>query len=274
MKKLFLFAAALAVTLSVSAGKKVVISVGDFETTVATDFDIAELVRSNVTSGLSNVSHLQLIDTKDGLGADFLITGKVVSFDVTRTTNDQGEVYYKTTMIYTITSTNMKENTNESETFNYTGNGLANMKFGYSQDPNTSKQAVFAYIADDMKRFAINNYPLVGQIVEADYVVDKKGKLTECYITLGSEDGVDSKTKFEVFLGKVVAGRTTSQRADVSLTVLEVVAGDLARCKVSGKEADKVAAAVEAYASDPKNALPVQVKMKPKKDFGGWDKIF
>lgn len=274
MKKVFLFAAAMMMALTVNAGKKLIVSVGDFDSAVSVDLDVEDKVKSNVVSGLSNVGHLQMIESKDGMGADYLVTGNVLSYNVSRLVNDKGEVYYKTTMSYSITATNMKENTTITETYKYDGDGLVNMKYGYSQDKNASMEKVFTYIESDMKRFAFNNFPLTGQIVEADYVVDKKGKLTECYITLGSDDGVDSKTKFEIYLGKMIAGRTTRQKADVTLTVVEVVAGDLARCKVSGKEADKVAAAVEAYASDPQNALPVQVKMKPKKDDGGWGDMF
>lgn len=274
MKKVFLFAAAMMMVVTVNAGKKLIVSVGDFDSAVSVDLDVEDKVKSNVVSGLSNVGHLQMIESKDGMGADYLVTGNVLSYNVSRLVNDKGEVYYKTTMSYSITATNMKENTTITETYKYDGDGLVNMKYGYSQDKNASMEKVFTYIESDMKRFAFNNFPLTGQIVEADYVVDKKGKLTECYITLGSDDGVDSKTKFEIYLGKMIAGRTTRQKADVTLTVVEVVAGDLARCKVAGKEADKVAAAVEAYASDPQNALPVQVKMKPKKDDGGWGDMF
>lgn len=274
MKKVFLFAAAMMMAVTVNAGKKLIVSVGDFDSAVSVDLDVEDKVKSNVVSGLSNVGHLQMIESKDGMGADYLVTGNVLSYNVSRLVNDKGEVYYKTTMSYSITATNMKENTTITETYKYDGDGLVNMKYGYSQDKNASMEKVFTYIESDMKRFAFNNFPLTGQIVEADYVVDKKGKLTECYITLGSDDGVDSKTKFEIYLGKMIAGRTTRQKADVTLTVVEVVAGDLARCKVAGKEADKVAAAVEAYASDPQNALPVQVKMKPKKDDGGWGDMF
>lgn len=274
MKKVFLFAAAMMMAVTVSAGKKIVVSVGEFESATSVDVDVEEQVKQNVAAGLSKVGHIQMIESADGLGADFLVNGKVLAYNVTKSVNDQGETYYKTTMNYTITATNLKENTSTTETFNYDGDGLVNMKYGYSQDLNASKQKVFSYIDDDMKRFAYNNFPLVGQIVEADYTLDKKGKLTECYITLGSEDGVDSKTKFDILLGKMIAGRTTRQRAEVTLTVVEVVAADLARCKVVGKDADKVAAALEAYASDPQNALPVQVKMKPKKDDGGWGDMF
>lgn len=274
MKKVFLFAAAMMMAATMNAGKKLIVSVGDFESASSVEVDVNDKVKSYVTSGLSNVSHLQMIDAKDGLGADYLVTGNVLSYNVTKSVNDKGETYYKTTMGYSITATNIKDGTTESETFKYDGDGIVNVKYGYSQDPNASMEKVFSYIEGDMKIFAFEHFPLIGQIVEADYVVDKKGKLTECYITLGSDDGVDAKTKFDILLGKMIAGRTTRQKADVTLTVVEVVAGDLARCKVSGKEADKVAAAVEAYASDPQNALPVQVKMKPKKDAMGWDKFF
>ena len=273
MKKIILFAAALLAALSTYAGKKIVVSVGKFDSALSIDYDIEDQVKANVISGLNDVSYLQMIDAPDGLGADFLITGSVLSYDVTKTKNEQGELYYKTRMSYSITATNMKDNSTTSETFKYNDEGFS-MKYGFSKEETASKQKVFSFIPGDMKVFASKNFPLSGQIVEADYTVDKKGKLTECYITLGSDDGVDAKTKFDVFLGKMIAGRTTQAKADVNLEVVEVVAGDLARCKVSGKEADKVAAALEAYASNPQAALPVIVKMKPKGDAKGWDKLF
>jgi len=275
MKKVFTIAAAMLMAVSVMAGKKTVIAVGSFDSAISVDVDVEDQVRQNVISGLSAVEHLQLIDSKDGLGADFLVTGNVLSYSVTRTVNDKGEVYYKTIMSYSITATDLKDNTSVSETFKYDGSdGFVSVKYGFSKDENQSMQEVYKFIGPDMKRFAFTNFALSGQIVEADYQLDKKGKLTECYITLGSDDGVAVKTKFEVFVGKMIAGRTTKSKADVTLEVVEVVAGDLARCKVSGKEADKVGAALEAYATNPQTSLPVQVKMIPPKNDGGWGQLF
>ena len=277
MKKVFLFAAAVMMAVTVNAGKKTIVAVGDFDSATSVDLDVEEQVKQNVVAGLSNVEHIQLIESKDGLGADYLVTGNVLSFDVTKSVNDKGETWYKTTMSYSITATNVKDGTTITETYKYDGSsdnffaGLVNVKYGYSQDPNQSKAKVFCYVGGDMKIFAFENFALSGQIVEADYKLDKKNKLTECYITLGSEDGVAVKTKFTVLLGKMVAGRKTTSKADVKLEVVEVVAGDLARCKVTGKEADKVAAALEAYASDPQNAMPVVVKMEAPKDKLGWN---
>jgi len=275
MKKIFLLAAVMVASMTVFAGRKTVISMGAFESAQSVSADVQEKVKQNVQSGLSAVNHLQLIESADGLGADYIITGNVLSYNVTRQVNDKGEVTYKTTMSYTLTSTDVKEGTTTTETFNYDGSGaFMSMKFGLSSSETESREEVYKFIAPDMKRFAYANYPLAGQIVEADYTLDKKGRLTECYITLGSEDGVDTKTKFTVLLGKMVAGRTTRQKADVKLEVVEIVAGDLSRCKVSGKEADKVAAALEAYASNPGTALPVTVNMLPPRDNAGWDQLF
>ena len=158
MKKVFLFAAAMMMAVTVSAGKKLIVSVGDFESATSVDVDVEEQVKQNVVSGLSKVGHLQMIEAKDGLGADYLVTGNVLSYNITKTVNDKGEVYYKTTMSYTITAANVKDGTTETETYKYDGDGIVNMKYGYSQDPNASRQKVFAYIEDDMKRFAFEQY--------------------------------------------------------------------------------------------------------------------
>lgn len=271
MKKIFIFAAATLMSLSTMAGKKTVIAVGEFESVSAVSHTVEEKVQQNVISGLSAVNHLQMLESQDGLGADYLINGNVLSYNVTRIIKEDGSVWWKTTMSYSLDVTNLKDGTKVSKTFKYDGSdGLLNVKYGYSQDENASNEAVFNYIPKDMKIFAAETFPLSGQVVESDYTLDKKGKLTQCYITLGSEDGVSEKSKFEVLLGKVVAGRTTTSKAEVTLQVVEIVAGDLARCKVTGKDAATVAAALEAYAADPNAALPVQVKMIPPKDLGGW----
>lgn len=271
MKKIFIFATATLMSLSAMAGKKTVIAVGDFESVSAVSYTVEEKVKQNVISGLSSVNHLQMIESQDGLGADYLVTGNVLSYNVTRIRNEKGEIWWKTTMSYSLDVTNLKDGTKVSKTFKYDGSeGLLSVKYGYSQDENASNEAVFNFIPKDMKVFGAETFPLSGQIVASDYQVDKKGKLTECFITLGSEDGVSEKSKFEVLLGKQVAGRTTTAKAEVTLQVLEVVAGDLARCKVTGKDAVNVANALENYATKPEEALPVQVKMIPPKDLQGW----
>ena len=258
MKKIFIFAAAVLMSLSVVAGNKTMIVVGDFESVPEVSYTVEMKVKQNVISGLSGVNHLQMIESQDGLGADYLITGNVLSYNVASIKYEDGAVYWKTTMSYSLDVTNLKDGTKVSKTFKYDN---SNYKYGFSQDKNASNEKLFNYIPMDMIIFGAETFPLFGQIVESDYQVDKKGKLKECYITLGSEDGVSEKLIFEVFLGKQVAGRNTTAKADVILQVVEVVAGDLARCKVTGKEAANVAAALEAYASNPETALPVQVKM-------------
>ena len=83
MKKVFLFAAAMMMAVTVSAGKKLIVSVGDFESATSVDVDVEEQVKQNVVSGLSKVGHLQMIEAKDGLGADYLVTGNVLSYNIT-----------------------------------------------------------------------------------------------------------------------------------------------------------------------------------------------
>ena len=92
MKKILIFAAAALVSLSVAAGKKVVIAVGDFKSTAAVSYTSEEKVKQNVTSGLSAVQHLEMIDSQDGLGADYLVTGNVLSFNVTRIRKENGRI--------------------------------------------------------------------------------------------------------------------------------------------------------------------------------------
>lgn len=260
MKKIFIFAAAALISLSAVAGKKTTITIGDFEVVPEVSYTVGEKVKQNVVSGLSGVSHLQMVESQGGIGANYLITGNVLSYNVTKIRREDGSVYWKTTMSYSLDVTNLKDGTKVSTTFKYDD---STYKYGLSQDENASNEKVFSYIPMDMQIFGVLTFPLSGQIVGSDYQVDKKGKLTECYITLGSEDGVSVNSRFEVLIGKQVAGRNTTAKADVTLQVVEVVAGDLARCKVSGKEAAIVATALEAYASDPEKTLPVQVRMIP-----------
>ena len=45
MKKVFLFAAALMMAVTVSAGKKLIVSVGDFESATSVDLDVEDKAR-------------------------------------------------------------------------------------------------------------------------------------------------------------------------------------------------------------------------------------
>lgn len=305
MKKIFSLAIATMASLAVmAAGQKPVVYVEYFDYAVNTVGEVnAVQVRNHVISALTSQHYIQVIDAaaqnslsaEDArrsseaaladptsrlsemkqLGANYILMGNVLNINVAKTVNDKGEVYYKTTMSYTVKAVDTETGTViESKTYNYDGGGIS-MKFGYSKDEQQSVQDCFKFIDRDMVIFVTKNFPLKGYILESDYELDKKGKkMVSCYISLGSDDGLDEKTKFDVKLQKMIAGRVTASEIKVDLKVKEIVAGDLARCTVSGGDAEKLATAMDEYirtkAADPEHALPILVIMKPKKDDAGW----
>lgn len=298
MKKFFTFAAAVLFAFNVAATQKITIYVEEFEAASSVDDEIAEKVRAHVLTALSKFSHLQIIDEDSEfsveweekrrqqeqslsdatarqemkqLGANFILRGKVLSFDVTETVNDNNEKYYKTTMTYNIQAVNSEDGTTvANQTIKYDGSGnIVDMRYGFAKTEEESEKKLYTYIKDDIAKFVTKNFALEGQVLASDYELDKKGKkVTACYIGLGSDDGVDANTKFDVFAGKMVAGRAATSKLDVILEVKEVVAGDLARCKVT-KGGEVLKKALEDYAAikaeDPEHALPVTIKMREKK---------
>lgn len=103
-----------------------------------------------------------------------------------------------------------------------------------------------SHIVDDMKNFLIEYLPLEGKVIAED-CESKKGKMSACYINIGSALGVKVGDYFSIMTAQVRAGRTIYQEIG-RLKVKEVFAddGSLAYCTVT-KGGKAVFEAMEEY---------------------------
>ncbi len=293
MKKVIFSIFAMMLTIGVMAADKPVIFVDYFYASSSIDSiyeDIEDEVRNHVLSGLMKFGHIQVQDVdaqyalnKESqrrsseaamadetarvgemrqLGANYLIEGQVSSVTTEYHPGDGStDPYYTAKLVYTLKLINCADGTVvDSKTYTH-GAGLAELASGST--PKAAVADIYKYIEPAMKVFVKKNFKLDGTIVDSDYTINKD-KMVDCYITLGSESGIQEKMKLEVSVPKVVAGQVTYNVVG-ELSVVEVVSGTLSKCKVT-KGQKELAAAMENYlkikADDKENAHPIKVLTK------------
>ena len=111
---------------------------------------------------------------------------------------------------------------------------------------------------------------LKGEMIETDYVTDKKGKKMEkCYINLGEVHGVKKGDDFIVMAAtSFIAGRLPKYEKVGELEITEVLAEDLSECKIK-KNGEDVLKYMKEYllakTSDSGNAAILQIESDCKK---------
>ena len=182
-----------------------------------------------------NTARLGVMKT---LGANYLVTGIVSKMSADKKVTDEGHVYYTGNVVFSIRVVDAEDGTlMGAETFTYaelTGS-----------TGSTSEEAVVGTIQKarrSMKGFVSKYFKVEGAIVEMGEM--KGGKAKNCYISLGSADGVSKGQKCEVYEVKTIAGREAKTMIGV-VAIEEVLADDLSNCKfVSG--AKEIVAAFQA----------------------------
>lgn len=173
--------------------------------------------------------------------SDYVMTGNVTACEISSTTYDDGTKSYSCALNYSITVAEAKTSkTIGSKTFASGSSGILSGLVEAFTEPvgSTPEEAVsnaLKNISGDINKFIVEYFPLEGIIYTTDYEV-KKNKLITCYINLGSQDGVTKGDMFEVYVPSIKVGRLSYNTAG-KIKVEEVVAPDLAQCKVvSGQE--------------------------------------
>lgn len=95
------------------------------------------------------------------------------------------------------------------------------------------------YVANDVAHYFNSIFPVHGVILQKG--LEKKGKLKQVYISLGSQWGVQEGTSFIVYAVSSVAGRQVKREIG-KLKATEVQGEDITICKVSKGEEDISAA--------------------------------
>ena len=254
MKKIFISLLGMCLCVSAFAQKPVVVV--DYFTTASCTAAGVSALRSQVIAGLSETNRVNLIDVETEasltlevgrraselaledqtarmgqmrvLGANYLISGVVSKMGADKKTMEDGKVYYTGNVVYSLKVVNAEDGTLiGAETYTYADLTGATGSTPEEATVNTLKKA-----QRSMEVFVSKYFKVEGTVVEMGEM--KGGKPKNCYISLGSEDGIEKGQRCEVFAVKRIAGREARTMVGV-VVVDEVVAADLADCKfVSG----------------------------------------
>ena len=213
-------------------------------------FDDADRVRQCVFNAMSETKRFDLTDVAllPGLddtgklaalaegGYNYKIEGSVLSFDVVPSKLDDGTVLYKCHFSYSLTVTDLKSTkTLASKTFQHNGNSLGTLFKADNSSPEGAVNSIALEVKTDMKEMAVECFPLEGQVIPVDYVVEGKNEnkkeIVSCYINLGEDNGVKKGDYFQVTMPSNRAGRTVYTKV-ARLKVEEVVDGSMSNCKV------------------------------------------
>lgn len=247
-----------------------------------------EQVRNAVISALASYQHIQVVDVASQsslakeksrrsdedaledetarigkmkkLGANFLIQGYVSTLDITEKVeyNKKGEAKktYNAVMSYSVKVIDCENGTLLStDMFTYDCKNCKNTE--------ECVQKMLKKTPKSVKEVVTKNFKLSSIILDSDYEANK-GKLVKCYINLGEDDGVVPGTIFAVKKAIIKVGRVSWVEVG-EIEVINIVAGDLALCKVKKGSADIYTALEEIISikeTDPNNAHDLIVESK------------
>ena len=287
MKKILLFVAMALCSIGVFA-KKQVVYVEYFSYSSEIGDVRAEQVRNSVIASLASYQHIQVVDVASQsslakeknrrsdedaledetarigkmkkLGANFLIQGYVSTLDIMEKVeyNKKGEAKttYNAVMSYSIKVVDCENGTLLStDMFTYDCKNCKNRE--------ECVQKMLKKTPKSVNDVVTKNFKLSSIILDSDYEANK-GKLIKCYINLGEDDGVVPGTIFAVKKAIIKVGRVSWVEVG-EIEVINIVAGDLALCKVKRGAADIFTALEEIISikeTDPNNAHDLIVESK------------
>ncbi|SHK53718.1 hypothetical protein [Xylanibacter ruminicola] len=279
MKKLFVMAAMLlSVVGSMAQEGKQMVLVEKFVNKSSANDAVANTLQQSIVSGLVGTKRLDVVDAatmvdlptvKNDLlvylnenGIGWMVEGilnSVSSAKKSMTISGKTSYYYEGNVNYTLTLINTESGfTVISETLTDSSTG------------DSETEAITAAANDAkkrMERFVQNNFKVEATIKALDEVDAKKGVKT-CYVSIGSDMGVEKGQIFEVFAQIQVAGENVDRKIG-EVKVLEVVSGTMSRCSTK----DGGPAIKNAF----ENQQKITVRSRAKKDvlggFGGLIKL-
>ena len=287
MKKILLFLAMALCSIGVFA-KKQVVYVEYFSYSTEIGDARTEQVRNAVISALASYQHIQVVDVASQsslakeksrrsdedaledetarigkmkkLGANFLVQGYVSTLDIKEKVeyNKKGEAKYKydAVLSYSIKVVDCENGTLLStDLFTYDCRNRKNSE--------ECVQKMLKEVPESVNEIVTKNFKLSSIILDSDYEANK-GKLVKCYINLGADDGVVPGTVFAVKKAIIKVGRVSWVEVG-EIEVIDIVAGDLALCKVKKGAADIYTALEEVISikeTDPNNAHDLIVESK------------
>lgn len=245
-------------------------------------FNWVEALRNSVIEGINKTGRVELIDVDSNSalaveksrresgevvagddmerlklmtseGANFLIQGRVTTFDTSIYTNDEGKKYWQATCSYTLKVINPADGKLISTKNFKHGDGIIN---GILEDTEEAAVAKLCSQAVNAVRDLVDAaFKMEGTILEIAEV--KKNKAETVYISLGSKHGVSEGAYFEACIERQIAGRT-SQKVIGELEAESVEGEDITLCDVK-KGGKEIKAAID-------GGQTVVIKSVPKPD--------
>ena len=203
--------------------------------------EVVPYIEAVVKTAFSDVRRLAPVDGE----ASFNLSGEVVNVSTwtksttTESKDSKGKVVKNVHTDYyasaTVSLTLQDSSTGQTWTQKFTGGGG---QYHYKSE-GAAIEGTLNLMQGKIVKYYNNLFPLTAQIV--DRASEKKDKMNEVYIDLGSDNGVFKGLHFNVAIVGEAAGRTTEHKIG-KIKVEEVQGPDISLCKVEkGKKEIKEA---------------------------------
>ena len=268
MRKLFVMAALLlSVVGAMAQDDKPSVLVEKFTNKSTANSSVCNAVQQAIVSGLVGTGRLTVVDA--GTMADL----PTVKNDRLLFLNDNGIQWMVEGILNSVSSAHKSSTISGKTTYYYEGDvnytlTLINTETGVtaisetyieSSTGDSSDEAIMRAANDAkgrMNRFVQENFKVEATIKALDEVDNKKGAKS-CYISIGSDKGIEAGQIFEVFSQIEIAGEQVDKKIG-EVKVQEVMSGTLSRCTVkNGGPAIKSAF---------ENQQKITVRSRPKKE--------
>jgi hypothetical protein len=268
MRKLFVMAALLLnVVGAMAQDDKPSVLVEKFTNKSTANSSVCNAVQQAIVSGLVGTGRLTVVDA--GTMADL----PTVKNDRLLFLNDNGIQWMVEGILNSVSSAHKSSTISGKTTYYYEGDvnytlTLINTETGVtaisetyieSSTGDSSDEAIMRAANDAkgrMNRFVQENFKVEATIKALDEVDNKKGAKS-CYISIGSDKGIEAGQIFEVFSQIEIAGEKVDKKIG-EVKVQEVMSGTLSRCSVkNGGPAIKSAF---------ENQQKITVRSRPKKE--------
>lgn len=185
---------------------------------------IEKLRRTRGDMALGEDTDMERLSAIGVLGAEYVISGQIVSFATSRKEKQKKDgkvkVSYESKLMYYVKLTKVKD-----------GTVVLTKSYSKSATEDTEAESVSTVLAKsvNMTDFIKALFQIEGSILEVSK--ENNGKAEQVYINIGSGSGVYSKDHFTVYVMRLVAGKTVKQTiGDISVDVVE--GEEVSRCKV------------------------------------------
>ena len=219
----------------------VIADVAEGRVTDVNNEEYIPLAKNCVTTGLTHVRRLQIVEDGEGEAAKYMVTGQITDIAASRKLktydrkDSKGREYTETKTYYgavtTVALTFKNLQTGEITTSTISGRCS---EYSLARSVDEAIRTALGELAENIYEYYNEVYPIRANIIERG--TEKKDKTKELYIDVGSRF-VGEDVHFEVFVVGQVAGRETRKQIG-RVRVRETLGDDISLCKVQkgGKE--------------------------------------